>query len=575
MARRSREDMEAEKFARLQSKKVQKVYSAAIYVRLSLENSGKPNEKNVLANQIDQCQAFLKENPELNFSGIYEDNGKTGTNFDREGFQNLLRDIDSDKINCIIVRDFSRFGRNRLECVRFISKVFPDLGVRFISINDHYDSEKDDDSALKVLVQNLVNELYSKDISRKVSTALKSQMSDGTFHHRNLPYGYMWSENRESIIVDEEVSDYVKMIFRWKLEGVSAYAMCKKLDELNAPLPEARKLENGVRSGSGVLATQWAKSTLYGILVNPHYVGDSVFGKSERALYKGIKYKKIKDEESLFTFPNTHPALISREDFKAIQEILEKDSLARQTKMAESDNKRATMVDLFSGKTFCADCGRKMYFKRHKDIYHGKKEDKVKWSGIYNCSTNVRRLTPTCTPHHLQQKVLEERVLSAIKMQVKVAIDYEKLLVKLRHSAADTSVRDKQNALISSLKLKINGVKKRLSVLYDDYIDEILTQEEYLFAKQTYSDDLSSMELRLNEAIEQKQEFCEAMSTDNKWITLMKSVSKKKKLSQTLVDTTIEKVLCYEDGSIELVMKYNDIFALMKSSITIVEKEVL
>lgn len=574
MARRSRADMDAEKQARLQSAGKRKNYSTAIYARLSVENSGKSEDKDVLSNQINQCKAFIEEEPDLTYSHTFSDNGKTGTNFQREGFQNLLSAAEAGLINCIVVRDFSRFGRNRLESVRYISKVFPDLGIRFISVNDLYDSSSGDDSALKLLIHSLVNELYSKDISRKVSTALRSQMAEGSFHKRNLPYGYMWCENRETIIVDEEVADFVRMIFSWKLEGISIHSMTEKLDELDAPLPEARKLQNGVRNRGDITATKWAKSTICSMLQNPHYVGDLVLGRSERALYKGVRPRKVKDVESWFVFPDTHQPLVSREDFESVQNMFQNGSEKLQSKMIESSNERKKMIDLFVKKCYCGDCGQKMYYKKHKNIYHGKKGESISWSGIYNCSTNIRRLTPKCSPHHTRQSLLEEKVLSAIKTQVKIALDYEILLNQLRDSTADKSVRDKQNALISSLKLKLNGAKQKLDRLYTDYLDGILTLEEYSFTKQSFLDDVSNLEIRLEEITEQKLQYSEAMSSNNKWITLMKSVSKKKKLSQTLVDTTIEKIFVYEDNRIDLVMKFNDIFELMKTSVDDLKKEV-
>lgn len=574
MARRSREDMEAERLREEQSQERSTVYSTAIYVRLSVENSGKSQEKDVITNQIQQCKDFLNEKPELNLVNIYSDNGKTGTNFQRDGFQNLLRDIDNGIINAVIVRDFSRFGRNRLECVRFLSNVFPQLGVRFISINECYDSLTDDDSALKILVQSLVNEMYSKDVSRKMCVAYKTQFKEGTFRNRNLPYGYMWNETRDSIVLDEEVSDYVKMIFQWRLENVPVSTIARNLDELDAPLPERRKFENGVRNGLGHTAPKWSGSTVYSMLENPNYTGDTVFGRYETALYKNQKSSVVKDEEKWFVFPNTHPALVSKIDFEKIQELLQESLQSHNQKLKETQKEREKIVNLFSDKMFCSDCGKKMYFKKTKHI--SSKEDDVElyYTANYKCSTFARLLTPPCTSHCISQTILEEKVLSAIKTQVKVALDYEILLDKLRNSVADTSVREKQNALISSLTLKVNGARKRLSSLYQDYVEEILSKDEYLFAKERYSDELSFLELRLSEARQQKEEFCEAMSSDNKWITLMKSVSKKKKLSQALVDNTIEKVLVYEHGNIEVVMKFNDVFRLMNSCIATVENEV-
>ncbi len=574
MARRSREDMELQRQRMEQEVVTIGLFSTAIYARLSVENSGKSSEKDVISNQIELCKGFISEKEDLALSNTYIDNGVTGTHFQRKGLQNLLRDIEEAKINCVVVRDFSRFGRNRMECIRYLSKVFPELGVRFISIADGYDSQTCDHTALNVLVQNMLNEYYSHDTSKKVHTALRIQMQEGTFKKRNLPYGYMWSEDRESMIVDEEVADFVKMIFRMKLEGISYTLIMKKLDELQAPLPEVRKVENGVRVSASNSAKQWAKSTINGIITNPHYVGDTVLGRSESAIYQGIKTQKEQDESKWFVFPDTHPALVSREDFKIIQDNLAQGSKIFQEKQQESKEQRAKMIDLFHGKIFCGDCGRVMYFKKQKMVYRGVKSDNVHWYSNYNCSTSVRRLTPSCTPHQLQQKVLERQVLDTIKTQVKVALNYETLLDKLRNTTADKSIRERQTNLIRSYSLKVNNLKQKSHRLYEDYTAGILDQEEYLFTKEAFHKELTSFSLRLEEAIERKEEFAQAMSSNNKWITLMKSVSRAKKLNQSLVDTVIEKILVFEDNRLEIVMKYEDIFLAMVGAVEETEHEV-
>lgn len=574
MARRSRADMEKQRLQLEQGAVQPDMFSTAIYARLSVENSGKSSEKDVISSQIDLCKDFIMKQDGLSLSEIYVDNGATGTNFHRKGLQNLLADIEENKINCVLVRDFSRFGRSRLECVRYLSKVFPEKGVRFISIADGYDSLTSDDSSLSVLVQNLVNEFYSLDISKKVHTAFRTKMEEGTFRNPNLPYGYMWNESRQEIIVDEEVADFVRMIFRMKIENASHHQITQKLDELNAPYPEARKVDNGVRVSTTVITPQWAKSTIYGILTNPHYVGDTVLGRSETALYQGKSKQVEKDKSKWFVFPDTHPALISREDYQAVQDKLAKASESRQESMRETKKQREKLVDLFHGKVFCGDCGKKMYFIRRKDVYKGKNSDNVHWYPYYNCSTSVRRLTPSCPSHQVHQKVLETQVLDAIKTQVKVALDYERLLDKLRDSTADKSIRERQTNLIRSYTLKVNSLKQKSYRLYEDYTSGILDQEEYLFAKESFAQELASYSLRLEEAVERKQEFAEAMSSNNKWITLLKSVSKAKKLNQSLVDTVIDKVLVYEDYRIEIVVKFQDVFLAMIGGIDETEHEV-
>ena len=546
------------------------IFPTAIYARLSVENSGKSENVDVIANQIEICKSYIADRPYLSLVDTYIDNGHTGTVFDRPEFNRLMTDIKSGKIKCLVVRDLSRFGRDYIETGTYLERIFPQIGLRFIAIKENYDNFDTDDSneSLMIPLQNMINALYSKDISRKVSTALKAQMEQGTFQKRNLPYGYRWNEEHTNMVIDEETALYVRLIFQRKIEGWSMPMILDELDRLRAPNTELRKRQNGTRTGDGCSCKGWHKSTVYGILTNPHYVGDTVLGRSMVAIYKGIKSHNVKDKDEWIVFPNTHEAIISREDFQKVQDIMNAASEARQTKMQKSEEIRATLINLFDGKIFCADCGKRMYF-------HRKKVDKRKdggWYAFYECSTYVGRRYEHCTAHYIRQDRLERDVLAAIQLQVKAALDYDKLLDKLRGSEGEKNIRDKQNALITSLNLKLSGVSKKRTRLYEDFAEGILDEEEYTFAKKSYDEQFADLSRRLDEAVQRRSKFNEAMSVDNKWITLMKSVSTATQLSQELVDESVELVKIHEDGAVELVMKYGDIYALTIQSIKEVQE---
>lgn len=546
------------------------IFPTAIYARLSVENSGKSENVDVIANQIEICKSYIADRPYLSLVDTYIDNGHTGTVFDRPEFNRLMNDIKSGRIKCLVVRDLSRFGRDYIETGTYLERIFPQIGLRFIAIKENYDNFDTDGSneSLMIPLQNMINGLYSKDISRKVSTALKAQMEQGTFQKRNLPYGYRWNEEHTNMVIDEETASYVRLIFQRKIEGCSMPMILDELDRLGAPNTELRKRQNGTRTGDGCSCKGWHKSTVYGILTNPHYVGDTVLGRSMVAIYKGIKSHNVKDKDEWIVFPNTHQAIISREDFQKVQDIMNAASVARQTKMQKSEEIRATLINLFDGKIICADCGKRMYF-------HRKRVDKRKdggWYAFYECSTYVGRRYEHCTAHYIRQDRLERDVLAAIQLQVKAALDYDKLLDKLRGSEGEKNIRDKQNALITSLNLKLSGVSKKRTRLYEDFAEGILDEEEYTFAKKSYDEQFADLSRRLDEAVQRRSKFNEAMSVDNKWITLMKSVSTATQLSQELVDESVEMVKIHEDGAVELVMKYGDIYALTIQSIKEVQE---
>lgn len=567
MARKSRKAIPAEPVVEVAPVQV---FPTAIYARLSVENSGKSENVDVIAYQIEICKSYIANCPYLDLIDTYVDNGRTGTVFDRPEFNRLMTDIKSGRVKCLVVRDLSRFGRDYIETGTYLERIFPQIGLRFIAIKEQFDSFDTDGSneSLFIPLQNMINSLYSKDISRKVSTALKAQMEQGTFRKRNLPYGYQWNEEHTNMVIDEEAARYVRFMFQWKIEGWSIPMILDELDRMGAPNTELRKRQNGTRSGDGCSCKGWHSSTLFGILTNPHYVGDTVLGRSMKAIYKGIKSHNVKDKDEWIVFPDTHEAIISREDFQKVQDIITAASMTRQKKMQKSEEVRATLINLFDGKIFCADCGKRMYF-------HRKKVDKRKdgaWYAFYECSTSVNRRYVHCTSHYIRQDTLEENVLAAIQLQVKAALDYDRLLDKLRGSEGEKNIRDRLNAQITSLNLKLSGVSKKRTRLYEDYAEGLLDEEEYSFAKKSYDEQFAELSRRLDETVQRRSKFSEAMSVDNKWITLMKSVSSATCLSQDLVDESVELVKVHEGGAVELVMKYGDIYALTVQSIKEVQE---
>ena len=558
MARKSRK-------AQVQSKPVAEVkkeaaaLSAAIYARLSVENSGKNDDGNSLQNQIAVCKDYLDGCPYLRLVEVYSDNGKTGTVFDRPAWNRLMEDVRTGKIQCIVVRDLSRFGRDYVETGNYLEKIFPALGTRFISIKENFDNFTCGGSAesLSVSLQNLVNAIYSRDISKKVSTALRAQMETGSFRNRHLPYGYLWNENKTAYAVDEEAAAVVRQIFQWKRQEISVYDIVERLKADGVESPERHKRRVGTRSGDNIQGEGWCPSTIRGILQNRAYIGELICGKSEKALYKGLK-KRITEKDNWIVVSDAHPPIISIADFEAVERQMREDSSHRAAAMEWSADIRAGMIDLLDRKIFCADCGKRMYYKRQRVQCKG-----VVFRGVYDCSTHMSRRHRTCFNHSIRQDALNEKVFNAIRDQLQVALDYEKLLKAMRGSAGETGVREKHKAAVSSIKLRLNALKKKRAGLYESYDEGILNEEEYAFAKQTYEEQYEALSHLLDEAVERRERFLESISPENKWLTMMRGVVGMTELTQELVDAIIEKVIVYGGGRIEVMFNYNDVFSAM------------
>ena len=557
MARKSRK-AQAQPVAEV--KKETAALPTAIYARLSVENSGKDDDGNSLQNQIAVCEDYLDGCPYLRLTEVYSDNGRTGTVFDRPAWNRLMDDVRTGKIQCIVVRDLSRFGRDYVETGSYLEKIFPALGTRFISVKENFDNFTCGNAmeSLSVSLQNLVNAMYSRDISKKVSTALRAQMETGKFRNRNLPYGYLWNGDKTAYVVDEEAAAVVRQIFEWKRQEVSVYTIVERLKAGGIESPERHKRRAGTRNGGNIQGEGWCPSTIRGILQNRAYIGEMICGKSETALYKGLK-KHVTETDKWIVVPDAHPPIVSISDFEAVERQMREDSAHRETAMEWSADIRAGMIDLFAGKIFCADCGKRMYYKRQRIC--GCKN--VTFRGVYDCSTHVRRGHATCFNHFIRQDALNEKVFNAIRDQLQVALDYEKLLLAMRGGSGEASVREKHKAAVASVKLRLNALKKKRAGLYESYVEGILNEEEYAFAKQTYEEQYEALNRLLDEAVERRERFLASISPDNKWLTMMRGVAGMTGLTQELVDAIIEKVLVYGGGRIEVVFNYNDVFYAM------------
>ena len=556
MARKSRK-AQAQPVAEV--KKEAAALPTAIYARLSVENSGKDDDGNSLQNQIAVCEDYLDGCPHLRLTEVYSDNGRTGTVFDRPAWNRLMDDVRTGKIQCIVVRDLSRFGRDYVETGSYLEKIFPALGTRFISVKENFDNFTCGNAmeSLSVSLQNLVNAMYSRDISKKVSTALRAQMETGRFRNRNLPYGYLWNGDKTAYVVDEEAAAVVRQIFEWKRQEVSVYTIVERLKAGDIESPERHKRRAGTRNGDNIQGEGWCPSTIRGILQNRAYIGEMICGKSETALYKGLK-KHVTETDKWIVVPDAHPPIVSASDFEAVERQMREDSAHRETAMEWSADIRAGMIDLFAGKIFCADCGKRMYYKRQRIQCKG-----VVFRGVYDCSTHLRRGHGTCFKHAMRQDALNEKVFNAIRDQLQVALDYEKLLLAMRGGSGEASVREKHKAAVASVKLRLNALKKKRAGLYESYVEGILNEEEYAFAKQTYEEQYEALNRLLDEAVERRERFLASISPDNKWLTMMRGAAGMTGLTQELVDAIIEKVLVYGGGRIEVVFNYNDVFYAM------------
>lgn len=551
MSRKSRRDKNvADNTTTIEAKP--QIYPTAIYVRLSVENLGREDNGATIENQKDICREYVRDCPDLHLVKVYEDNGWSGTLLHRPAFDEMMEDIKSGVIKAVVVRDLSRFSRDYIEAGTYLERIFPMLGVRFISIKENIDTLKvgDISESLIVPIHNIINDFYAKDISRKVDTATQIQMKNGTLRWGNPPYGYKKNADRTNIVPDEERAEVVRKIFAWAVEGYSFVEIHRKLVAENA-IGSVR-----MAGKNSPLDRAYIKH----ILENPVYIGIRIMGKTHMALHRGMKKEKMPPEK-WHVFPDSHESLVSRDIFEKAQAIIEGNREKYQKNLQRTAAVRESMVNLFQDKIFCADCGGRMYYSRIQSGY-GKKS----WYGRYICSAYHRKIAGhECTSHHILKGKLDENVLSILQTHIRIAMDYEKLLASFQNSDRDKKIRSEMEKSIRNASQKLANIQWKRTRLYEDYVEGILDEREYSFAKKSYDEESERQNKLLEVLLAKREAYQEAMSPQNLWVKTMGSVRRMKKLSQELVDATVECVYVHEGGNLEIVMKYQDIFELTKS----------
>ena len=370
------------------------IWNTAAYMRLSKEDN-----ENMISNSISNQRVLINEyiakHQDLNLIDYYIDDGYSGTSFNRPAFKRLLEDILGKKVNAIIVKDLSRFGRNHIEVDNYIENIFPMLNVRFISIVDGFDSFKNLDGVddFIVLIKNLMNDAYAKDISKKVKTALITKKKNGEFVGSYAPYGYYKSKlDRHKFIIDEEASEFVKLIFQKTIDGLSKKEIANILNEMQIETP-IEHIKNKKEN------KYWNSNIIYAILKNRVYTGDLIQQKRERLSYKNHKLMMNKEEDFIIT-KNHHQAIIDIEQFNTVQDIIK-----HSTKI-NSNSK----YDIFSGYLKCSECNSNLTVKKSKNYMY------------YTCSSHVRKRGCN-NKHTIRKDILEEKVIIEINNRQDKKID--------------------------------------------------------------------------------------------------------------------------------------------------------
>ncbi len=524
-----------------------KYCNTAAYLRLSKDDGDEGKaESNSITSQRDLLRSFIRQQDDLELYDFYIDDGWSGANFDRPGYKRMMEDVQAGKVGCVVVKDLSRLGRDYIEAGRLIQKTFPALGVRFIAVNDNYDSRTADfnEEALVLPVKNFINDSYCRDISSKVKSHQKIKREKGQFIGAFAVYGYVKDpENKNHLVVDKYAAGIVQSIFDWKMEGYSFEAIAEKLNGLGILSPMEYKKSNGEKFSTGFhtgIRTKWSAVAVKRILTNETYTGTLVQGKTERVNYK-VKRSVQKPETDWVKIPAAHESVIAKDEFDIVQDLLKADC------RAEAGSNKPSM---YAGLLYCADCREPMV--RRVTRYKGKTTVR------YICSSHNKN--GQCSRHSITEEQLDRIVLYGLKSRIDRIVEQSKVVASVRDLEMrydDIVAFDNE---IVGLKAEQEKYRKLRAALYADYKSNTISEADF----KTFSDVYEEKYTELEQVIRKQTENIRAMFKNglDAGIRLeqFKELLELDALNRTALVTFVEKILVYEDKRLQVVLRCQDFY---------------
>lgn len=530
-------------------KTVNKIYHAAIYVRLSKEDgdvaSAAKAESNSISNQKNLIKDFLKDKDDIIVVSERVDDGYSGSDFERPGFQMMMDDIRRGTVDCVIVKDLSRFGREYIDSGKYIERLFPALGVRFIAVNDHIDS-KEESSRDDIVVpfKNLMNDAYCRDISIKIRSHLEVKRRNGEYIGAFTPYGYKKDENDKSRLVpDLYAAGVVKDIFRMKLHGMSQTAIADRLNEQGILSPMEYKHSLGIRIQDNFKTheqAEWSSMSVRRVLENEVYVGTLTQGKHSTPNHK-IKKIMDKPEEEWIRIEDNHEPVISRREFAIVQRLLGMD-----TRTSPNEDE----VYVLSGLAVCADCGAPMI---KRNVPAGGKV-----YSYYICSKNAA--TKQCGTHRIPKDKLERLVFDVLKTHIASVLDAGRILAYINTVPFQELEIKELERQKEAKEQEMQRCRELRDMLYEDLKEGIVSKEDYAELYEGYNNKRKKAEDAVRKISRTIQDVIDAKTDKYEWLRYFKEYQNISELSRTAAVELIERVKVYDKNHIEIDFCFQDCF---------------
>ena len=512
------------------------------YIRLSKEDLKKgKDDSNSVKNQRDLLNDFYQKHlDEFESVSEYVDDGHTGTDANREDFQRLLSDVMSGRINCVIVKDLSRFARNYSDAGSLIDNLFVQMGVRFISLAENVDSYRDPDSVSSIIVPitNVMNDQYCYQTSKKIRQVFDYKRRNGQYIGAFAPYGYIKDpKDKHQLLVDPDAAEIVKLIYDMTLQGITRRAIVHHLNDHGIPCPTIyRKMKGLPVSSSADEDPMWGDRTLTTILSNPIYTGDLVQGRRRVKSYKVHEIEAVPEDEWV-TVPDTHEAIIDKATFEKVQSLLKRDTRTAPRKRE---------LHLFSGFLRCADCGKSVTrCVSGKNVY-------------YACSTYKNRSRLACTMHSIKHELLEVAVLFAVRQQVHLAFSYSEAVSRINSAPTKKSQSFRLDDLISAKERELTKITRYKQSLYQDWKDGEITQQDYRDMKADYERQAADLSAVLSRLTAERAELATGVNNEHPALVAFMKYQNIDKLNREILIELVDYIKVYENGNISVKFKFAD-----------------
>lgn len=510
--------------------------ATAAYARLSVEK-----EDDSIHTQITLLKNYISERSDLELKDTYIDNGYTGTRFDRPDFVRMMDDVRCGKIQCIVVKDLSRFGRDFLETGYYIETLLPRLNVRLISINDDFDSSREGDRHnIAIPIKNMVNELYAKDFSRKVTAYNDLHRERGDVKLLRSVYGYKRDAENNIYVVNPDTAPIVQMIFRWYLLGVTTGQIAKRLNTMQILTPLAYKaiVEKGEKFNQD--GDAWNYGRVRDILRNTIYIGDLTWGRRRKTLFRNIPEHKTPKEEWVICH-DMHEPLISKSDFEETQRRLD----AMADKLKSPKDYAYNPPDQFQSKVYCMDCQKKMVYSKY---CYGNRD-----GAYYSCGC---REIGSDSEHHNLWKVNADFLKIVVADQVNHLVawmcDRKRLVSHLQAELQGNGGTLKVQKRKLQLQMKLEQIEEKLTTLYENLAEGIISAEDYKVIKERYLSDKENIREELQSAEEDMRQAEANLETLSEIVSRLEQHLGQSGFNQALVQELVESIHISQSKGIEL-----------------------